>query len=110
MPSQELGRQEQCQLHQRLGCHSRSLSLLASSLASSLAPSGPACNRLPAITVRSMSLQGHGHGSHCSRLTRTPPRAPELPCQGHPMATLLCQGHPVATLLYHSHHTIATIP
>lgn len=100
MPSREPGRQERCQPHQRLGCHSQSLSLLASSLASSLAPSGPVCSRLPAIPALSMSLQGHGHGSHCPRLTRAPPRPPELPCQGHPTATLLCHGH----------HAVVTIP
>lgn len=96
MPSKEPGREERCQLHQRLGCHSQSLSLLAPSLASSLAPSGPACSRLPAITARSMSLQGHGHSSRCSRLTRAPPRLPGLPCQGHPTGTLLCHGHPTS--------------
>lgn len=103
LPSKEPGRRERCQLHQRLGCHSQSLSLLASSLASSLAPSGPACSRLPAITAHSMSLQGHGHGSRCSR---APPQLLDLPCQGHPTATLLCQGHPTATLLCHGHHSM----
>lgn len=94
VPSKEPGREERCQLLRRLGCHSYSLSLLASSLASSLAPSGPACSRLPAISARSMSLQGHGHGSRCSRLSRAPPGLPDLPRQGHPAVPRPpCHGH-----------------
>lgn len=97
-----------CQARSRAGTNDASAAkglgaTPTSSLVSSLAPSGAACSQLPAITARSMSLQGHGHGSRCSRLTRDPSWLPDLPlpCMPWPpccaMAPIPCHSQPALT-------------